>query len=173
MERIKKVLKEWVLPLVLEGIAIILIIKYVAFITIVPTGSMLPTVELGSLHIATRMYNPEKNVKRGDIIVFYSDELNETLFKRCIGLPGESIEVKDGGKVYINGEYLDEPYVVFPSDEEGSFNVPQGCYLFFGDNRAGSDDARLWEQPYISGDKIIGEAHFTVWPFKDFGPLHR
>ena len=172
MEQAKKILKEWVIPLALEATVVILFIKFVVFLAVVPTGSMFPTVAEGSWHVTTRMYNPEKNVNRGDIIVFYSDELEKVLFKRCIGLPGEAVQVKEDGKVYINGEYLEEPYVIFPSEDARDFQVPEGCYLFLGDNRAGSDDARFWNDPYVSGDKIMGEARFTIFPFNDFGVLH-
>lgn len=171
MEAFKKVMKEWIIPFALEILVVLLIIKFVVFLAVVPTGSMLPTVSEGSWHITTRMYNPEKNLKRGDIVVFRSDELDENMLKRCIGLPGEKVEIKDDGSVYINGVLLDEPYVVYKSEDTASFDVPAGCYLFFGDNRSDSLDARYWKNPYIEAKKIMGKARFTVWPLKDFGIL--
>ncbi|WP_312643860.1 signal peptidase I [Hydrogenoanaerobacterium sp.] len=171
METFKRVLKEWIIPFALEIIAIVLIVKFVCFFAVVPTGSMIPTVDEHSWLFATRMYNPEKNVKRGDILVFRSDEMDQTLLKRCIGLPGEKIVLDDEGKLYINGEYYEEPYVVNKLAEPASFQVPEGSYLFLGDNRSGSLDARYWEDPYVPAGKIMGKARFTMWPLKNFGIL--
>ncbi|MEG3005961.1 MAG: signal peptidase I [Oscillospiraceae bacterium] len=164
--------KEWVFPFIVQFVVIFLIIKYVVFLTTVPTGSMLPTVQLDSWHIATKIYNVEKRVQRGDIIMFQSDELNMILLKRCIGLPGETVKIAKDGKIFINGAPYDEPYVVntYAQDEQ-VFVIPEGNYLFLGDNRSGSIDARYWKNPYIPAEKIIGEAHFTLYPFKDFGVL--
>ena len=166
----KKVLKEWVLPLAAEVLVILLFVKFVAFLIIVPSGSMLPTIQLHSCLVATRTYSPENSLERGDIIAFRSDELDKVLIKRVVGLPGDQVDIVEG-KTYINGEYYEEPYVVYPSGETISFSVPEGCYLFLGDNRAGSSDARVWEEPYIPADKIIGEARFTLFPFSNFGFL--
>ncbi|RPF43162.1 signal peptidase I [Hydrogenoanaerobacterium saccharovorans] len=171
MDTFKRVLKEWVIPFALEILVIVLIVKFICFFAVVPTGSMIPTVDEHSWLFATRMYNPEKNVKRGDILVFRSDEMDQTLLKRCIGLPGEEITLDEEGKLYINGEYYEEPYVVNKLAEPAKFRIPQGHYLFLGDNRSGSLDARYWDEPYISADKIMGKARFTIWPFKNFGPL--
>lgn len=172
METFKKFMKEWVIPFGIEILIIMLIIKFVCFFAVVPTGSMIPTVDEGSWLFATRLYNPEKNVKRGDIVVFRSDEMNLILLKRCIGLPGETIELDEEGKLYVDGVYTEEPYVVNEQARSASFTVPEDCYLFFGDNRSGSTDARDWQQPYISSDKLMGKAHFTLWPLQNFGPLH-
>lgn len=171
MEKFKRVMKEWILPFAIEILVVLLLIKFVFFFATVPTGSMIPTINKGDWIFTTRMYQPEKHVKRGDILVFRSDELDMTLIKRVVGLPGESVEVKSDGSVYIDGEKLDEPYVKNPSDKTGVFQVPEGCYLFFGDNRAGSFDAREWENPYIPADKIIGHALFKLWPLTQMGVL--
>lgn len=87
------------------------------------------------------------------------------LLKRVIGIPGDKIEIKDGGKVYINGELKDEPYVKNPDDKQASFVVPEGKYLMLGDNRAKSNDARYWNNPYIDGTNIQGIARLRVYPF--------
>lgn len=171
MSGYKKVLKEWIIPFALEVVAILLIIKFVVFVATVPTGSMIPTVNENSRLIATRMYFPEKTVQRGDILVFKSDELGLTLLKRAVGLPGDEIILDEDGKMFVNGLPYPEPYVMNTSPTGGMWQVPEGCYLFMGDNRSGSDDARYWNDPYISADKLVGEARFTIFPFKDFGVL--
>lgn len=168
----KRILKEWVLPFGLEILIILLIIKYVFFLAMVPTGSMIPTIDEKSWLFVTRIHNPEKSVERGDIVVFESDELNQTLIKRVVGMPGDEIEIDEVGRVYINGRYYQEDYVVFPSDQSGEWKVPEGRYFFLGDNRGGSYDARYWEEPYIPAEKLTGEARFILWPPKDFGVLN-
>jgi len=168
----KSFMKEWVLPLGLEALVLILLIKFVFFLSFVPSGSMLKTIPEESWLFATRMYDPESNVSRGDILVFQNDELGIVLIKRVIGLPGDHVEVKSDGSVYVNDIKLNEPYVSSDSDYSGTFDVPQGCYLFFGDNRGGSVDARYWNNPYIDESKIMGKAHFILWPFSAFGPLN-
>lgn len=171
-EKFRRIMKEWVIPVVLEVLVVLFFVKNVAFLIRVPTGSMIPTIDEKSWLVATRVHNPEKRVERGDIIAFYSDEMDKMLIKRCIGLPGETVDIDDDGQVYINGELLEEEYVVYPSGESGHFEVPEGCYFFLGDNRSGSIDARFWENPYIPAEKIYGQAHFTLWPLDNFGPLH-
>lgn len=170
-QKFRKIMKEWVIPVVLEIIVVLFFVKNVAFLIRVPTGSMIPTIDEKSWLVATRIHNPEKRVERGDIIAFYSDELGKMLIKRCIGLPGETVDIDDDGQVYIDGELLNEEYVVYHSGVSGHFEVPEGSYFFLGDNRSGSLDARFWEDPYIPAEKVYGQAHFTLWPLDNFGPL--
>ena len=170
MDKAKKILKEWVIPYSMVIIAVLLLINYVFFLIRVPTGSMLPTIQEGSWLFVTRMHNVE-GIERGDVLVFGSDELNLTLVKRCIGLPGDHVVIDDYGNVSVNGTPLDEPYVVYASHMSGEFWVPEGHYLFLGDNRYNSYDARMWDTPYIPGERIIGQARFTLWPPGNFGFL--
>lgn len=130
---------------------------------------MIPTINLNDKILVTRIHNFD-NLKRGNVIVFYSDELKETLVKRLIGLPGDKIDIKNG-IVFVNGEKLEEDYVKNKDDYNGSFEVPQGKYFFLGDNRPVSLDARYWKEHYIDSSKIEGKAQFIFYPFKDFGML--
>ncbi|MEG1875201.1 MAG: signal peptidase I [Angelakisella sp.] len=167
----KELMKKWVIPVALVMAVAFLLSKFVFFFVIVPTGSMIPTIQEHSFLFATRVHNPEKSLQRGDIVVFNSDELGKLLVKRLIGLPGETVVVDESGKVTVNGVPLEEPYVKNQDTLPGEFQVPVDSYLFFGDNRSGSDDARRWQQPYIPVQKITGEARFTLWPFSNFGLL--
>lgn len=167
---LKQELFEWGKTLLFYCVIPLLIFQALGFMANVPTGSMIPTIPRGAQVITTRIFNTD-NVKRGDIIVFDSDELGVTLIKRCIGLPGDSVVFDGTGDVYINGEKLHEPYVGSESDFVGSFDVPEDCYFFVGDNRGGSLDARFWDEPYIHEDKIKGKARFVLFPVSDFGFL--
>jgi signal peptidase I len=164
----KKVFGEWVMPIVLAIILAILINRFLFYKIKVPTPSMYPTIKIGDRIIVTRVYDKTK-LKRGDIVVFYSYELKDTLIKRLIGLPGDEVDIKDNGEVFINGSKSEEPYVVYNEELGKQFKVPQNKYLFFGDNRASSWDARKWEQPYIDSKDIKGKAQFIVSPFKRLG----
>lgn len=157
--------------LVVIGVILItlLINKFLIFIAYIPSPSMVPTLNPGDRLIATRVYEPS-DLKRGDIVIFKSDELKETLIKRLIGLPGDEIKF-EGTSVYVNGEKIEEPYVKNSMEFEGEFKVPEGGYFFLGDNRSKSNDSRFWKQPYINGNAIIGKAQFRIWPLKDIGFL--
>ncbi|MBE6884197.1 MAG: signal peptidase I [Ruminococcaceae bacterium] len=168
--KIKRFIKEWVIPFGVEVVVIVLLIKFVFFFTYVPTGSMIPTIAEKSWLFAVHVYNVEETVERGDILVFDSEETETTLIKRVVGLPGETVEIISG-VVYINGEKLEEEYVVHESYEDRVFQIPEGMYLFLGDNRAGSSDARGWRHPYVPAEDITGKAVFTIFPFKNFGIL--
>ncbi len=159
-----KFFKEWGMPILIAVILAVLVNKFLFFIVHTPTESMYPTIKLKDKVFVLKTYR-QSSIERGDIFVFHSDELKKDLLKRVIGLPGETVEVKSDGKVYINGEYLEEDYVSSFSDKTGTFNVPEDCYLFFGDNRGNSRDARMWENPYIPFDKIIGEGKVIIFPF--------
>lgn len=169
-ERIVYYAKEWVLPIVVAFIIATLINKFCFFNIKVPTESMYPTIVPGDRILVTRIYN-KNNLKRGDIIVFHSDELKEDLIKRLIGLPGDKVKVKRDGSLYINGEKKEENYIVNQGEIEKEFVVPEDNFLFMGDNRANSLDSRYWKTPYISKNKIMGKAQFVITPFKRTGKL--
>lgn len=166
---IKKIIKEWIGPVVAAIVIVILINKLIFFNVYVPTPSMVPTINPNDKLMVTRIYNMNK-IQRGDIIVFYSEELDERLIKRVIGLPGDHIVIHNG-TVNINGSDIKEEYVKNNADYNGTFDVPKNKFLFLGDNRAGSADARVWINPYIDEKFIEGKAVFRFYPFDNVGVL--
>ena len=169
----KRLWKEWILPFGLEILALLLIVKFIFFIAIVPSGSMEPTIQERSALFTLRVHDLEK-LERGDVIVFEAEtpELaGTTLIKRLIGLPGDHVEIDDNGVMTINGEVQSEDYVVYQYAIPSVFDVPEGYYLFMGDNRANSLDSRYWSDPYVSAESIQGRAVFTLFPFSHFGKL--
>lgn len=163
----KSFIYEWVIPLAIAFIIALLIKQFLIFQVRIPSGSMIPTLNIGDKLFVTKIYNLDK-IERGDIVVFYSVELKDTLIKRVIGLPGDTVEISDG-KVSVNGEELEESYVVNTDHSYGTYVVPDGKYFFLGDNRPISKDSRYWVDPYIDGKYIEAKAQLKVYPFSDFG----
>lgn len=170
MSKIQKFISDFIIPIALAAVLAVVINRFLLFKIYIPSLSMSPTLQVGDQCFATRVYNTG-NIKRGDIVVFKSDELGELLIKRVIGLPGEHVEVTNDGSVYVNGSKLDEPYVVNRSPITGKFDVPEDHFLFLGDNRSNSNDSRFWKNPYIDKKDIKGKAKLRVFPFSRFGVL--
>ena len=137
----------------------------------VPTGSMLDTIQLKDRIIGNRLAYLFSEPERGDIVIFpYPDNPKKIYIKRLIGLPGETIEVKDG-RVYINGseEPLDEPNLsekyLAGSRDFGPYTIPDGCYFMLGDHRNNSLDSRFWTNTCVKREDILAEALFIYFPF--------
>ncbi len=110
--------------------------------------------------------------ERGDIVSFISDEKNGiTMTKRVIGIPGDDIGFY-GDHVYINGVLLSEPYIPKSVVTRSGlmFHVPKNCYFMLGDNREDSFDSRLWNNPYISQNRIMGKLMIKIWHRNNYHP---
>lgn len=168
-KKIRNLFSNWLIPIILAILLAVIINKFILYKIVVPSPSMSPTVEVGNQLFVTKVYNTS-NIKRGDVLVFNSDELHELLLKRVIGLPGDNVEIKKDGAVYVNGEKIKEDYVKYPGGKtDMSFNVPEGKFLMLGDNRANSDDARYWANPYIDSKDIDAKAQIIIYPFNRIG----
>ena len=158
----------WLLPIVIAISIALAVNKFVVYKVYIPSGSMIPTLNVGDQLFVTKIYDTNK-IKRGDIVVFKSEELNDQLIKRVIGLPGDEIEIKDG-VVYINGTALQENYVKNEDkNSNGKFEVPEGKFFFLGDNRPVSLDSSRWSNPYIDAKDIEAKALVRVYPFNQMG----
>lgn len=163
----------------------------------IPTGSMEDNLKVGDHIVVNKfIYGPEpgsflrkllplRDVKRGDVIVFrYPLQPDTDFVKRVIGMPGDTIEVRDK-KVSVNGKQLDEPYVVHDDpqiyplqpalpepyrsrDQFGPYTVSPGQYFAMGDNRDRSSDSRYWGT--VPRSMIKGRAFMVYWSFRGTPP---
>lgn len=160
--------------------------RYVLINAEIPSESMENLLQVDDRIFGCRLSYVFEEPKRYDVVMFQYPVHEETIYiKRIVGLPGETVEIKDS-KIYIDGSqtpieenYLPEEWV--EGNDGFSFEVPQDCYLMLGDNRNISEDARYWAQcaiddgvaankeeaqayTYVHKDKIIGRAILKYYP---------
>lgn len=162
---------EFCTPIIAAFIIAMLLKVFVFANAVVPTGSMLNTIQENDRIIANRLAYISSDPERYDIVIFkFPDDETQCYVKRIIGLPGETVEIQKG-KVYVttyNGEKkeLDNSFVTncIPSGDFGPFKVPENSYFMLGDNRNNSWDSRYWDDKYVSKDKIVGKVKFRYYP---------
>lgn len=162
----------------LETVVVALVISIVLYIFIMTPhevigNSMHPTYKNGEYLMANKITYRLKDPQRGDVIIFkYSD--TQDFIKRVIGLPGDTVMLKDG-QLYINNKLLDESNYLNDSvytnggdflKEGESKTVPEGEYFVCGDNRPHSSDSRTFGS--VSKEDIKGKAWIVYFPFPEF-----
>ncbi len=158
----------------------------------IPSGSMLPTLQIGDhllvnkfiygirVPYAGTVLIPIKEPQRGDIIVFrFPLDRSTDYIKRVIGLPGDTVEIRDK-RVFINGRQIDDPYAHFtsvtvlpagasPKDNLGPIAIPQDKLFVLGDNRDNSSDSRFWG--FVESRDVLGKAMIIYWSWDIDRPL--
>jgi signal peptidase I len=189
----KSTVREYFESIVIAVILALFIRTFVVQAFKIPTGSMENNLLIGD-HLLVNKFAmgptatslehallPVENIKRGDVLVFkYPVEPDRDFIKRVIGLPGETLELREK-KVYINGKPLDEPYVHFlqaPStggelsevtsfdvrERYGPVTVPPNQYFMMGDNRDNSQDSRYWG--FMPRENVKGKALVIYWSYE-------
>lgn len=167
----KKELIEWIKILITAAAIALFLNTFIIANSQVPSGSMEQTIMTGDRIVGSRLsYRFGAEPERGDIVIFkHKSEPGRDktrLVKRIIGLPGETVDIRDN-RIYINDSEtpLPEPYLPEPMESEDyHFEVPEGCYLMLGDNRNHSADARRWSDPYVPKEEILAEVMFRYFP---------
>ena len=161
----------------------------------IPSGSMIPTLEIDDRVMVSKLHYRFGEPDTGDIVVFENpyapDEdvgfpraaldavlealgirtsANEDLIKRVIALEGDRFEI-DGGSVFVNGEAIDEPYLADGAvmADQDPRTIPDGHVFVMGDNRGSSSDSRVFGP--VPVDDIIGKALFRIWPLDRIASL--
>jgi signal peptidase I len=171
---------EWV-AVIVGALVVALVVKTFLFQAFyIPSASMEPTLEKGDRVLVNKLSYDLHDVNRGDIIVFelppekVGPDGIKDLIKRVVGLPGETIETRDG-IVYIDGRKLDEPYladgVTTASPPIEKQVVPDDHVFVLGDNRDNSADSRFPNRGPIPIADVVGRAFVQVWPPTDVGGL--
>ena len=160
--------RDLVVSLVIAGVVIVFLYQPVK----VEGTSMMPRlVDQERIFINKYLYQIEA-IERGDVIVFrYPYDETKSYIKRVIGLPGDTVAVMDG-EVFINGERLDEPYLIDEYRDRQSHEaivVPPDEYYVLGDRRNSSNDSRVWGP--VPRNFIYGKAVFVYWPMDRLGFL--
>jgi len=187
----KSVIREYFESIVIAVILALFVRTWVVQAFKIPTGSMENNLLIGDHLLVNkfivgptplaigRALLPVRPIRRGDIVVFkYPDEPDRDFIKRVIGLPGETVELRNK-KVYINGKPIDEPYVHFlsPPSSAGQevtsadvrenyapVTVPPDHYFVMGDNRDNSQDSRYWG--FLPRDYVKGKALLIYWSYE-------
>ena len=176
-----------------KTLAVFLLIAYFLRASVVeafkiPSGSMIPTLRVGDhilvskLSYGIRLPFMESFLiqysqpRRGDIVVFTRppddpsippEDININIIKRVIGLPGDTVEVRDT-KLYINNQLYSENYARYDEGglREGNFGpekVPPNHIFMLGDNRDHSKDSRFWQNPFLPVQRVKGRALVVYW----------
>jgi signal peptidase I len=149
----------------------------------IPSPSMEDTLLVGDRVLVDRISWRFSEPARGEIIVFHSHGLGPVLIKRIVGMPGDTLSLRDGA-MYVNGQRLAEPYARrvdgrpaptepfdtgLPWSLQQPYKVPAGSYFLMGDNRTDSKDSRDFGP--VTRDQLVGRAFARYWPPGRIGGL--
>jgi signal peptidase I len=174
-EELKKEVYSWMKTIIFAIILAVLFRTYIFKPAYAMNISMEPTLKQGQILIISKISYLIGKPERGDIVVIEGkqDKLeNLNLIKRVVGLPGETVEIKDG-KVYIDGSPLEPDYTESPTPDFGfcKTTIPEGKYMVLGDNREHSRDSRSETVGFIDAEAFDGKAVFRIWPLNKIGIL--
>ncbi len=158
-----KIIKE-ILPYVLIIIAVILIRTFIITPVRVDGASMDQTLEDGQILLLYKL----SNIDYGDIVVLDEEKEGEIIIKRIIGMPKDTVSIKDN-TVYVNDEELEEDYAYGETSDYEEITLGDDEYFILGDNRPISKDSRYFGP--VKEDEIIGKVIFRLWPFNKFGTI--
>ena len=165
----KKVLKSTLSSLIVVAAIAVLIATLALPVLQIQGSSMEPTLNDEEIVVLLKT----SKLTRGQLCCFSYQ--NKLLIKRIVGIPGDSIIIDTEGYVYVNGDKLDEPYVIDRAygecDIEFPFNVTDNHYFILGDHRSTSIDSRSSVVGLVSSEQVVGRIFFRIWPFEKIGDI--
>jgi signal peptidase I len=165
-------LRVWARDLLLAICFAVVIIVFLYQPVTVEGTSMAPLISNQERIFINKLVYKFEAISRGDVVVFwYPNDRTKSFIKRVVGLPGETVEIRQG-RVYVDGTPLEEPYILpayLDSNNFGPFVVPARQYFVMGDHRDSSNDSRMFGP--VPAEYIYGKAVFAYWPMDHFGTL--
>lgn len=166
-ERYIRTIRSTVFTLITVAAMAVLIATLWMPVLLIYGSSMTPTLEDGDVVVSRKT----GAMKQGDIVAFYYN--NRLLVKRYIAGPGDWVNLDKDGRVFVNGELLEEPYVdeydYGETNVEFPYQVPESRIFVMGDHRSVSIDSRNTAVGCIAKDQIVGALVLRIWPIKMFG----
>jgi signal peptidase I len=167
---LRRELRAWTRDLLLAiGLAMVIIVFLYQPVKVEGTSMAPLLTDQERIFINKFVYRFEP-IERGDVVVFwYPLDRSKSFIKRVVGLPGETVEIRQG-RVYVGGQRLEEPYVpsqFTDASTYGPVRVPPDEYFLMGDHRASSNDSRVFGP--VPSRYIYGKAVFAYWPMDHFG----
>ncbi len=167
--RFYKLLRNTTFTLLVVAAASVLIAFLLMPVLRVSGDSMEPTLKDQDVVLLVKT----DHFETGELCGFYWQ--NKLLLKRIIAGPGDMVDIKDDGSVYVNGQELDEPYVTEKSlgdcDMEFPYQVPENKYFVMGDHRSVSIDSRNSVIGCVDKSQMVGKIWIRVWPLKNLGSV--
>lgn len=158
-----KIIKS-LIPYIIIIIVVILVRTFIATPVRVNGSSMYPTLKGNEIMLLNKL----GHINRFDIVVLKIDGREDNLIKRIIGLPGETVEIKDN-EIYINDKKIEDKYGYGVTYNIDKVTLKEDEYFILGDNRKISLDSRVFGT--IHKDEIKGTTDFIMYPFKSFGKV--
>jgi len=169
---LRKEIRVWTRDLLIAiGLALVIIVFLYQPVKVEGT-SMAPLLSDQERIFINKFVYRFEPIERGDVVVFwYPLDHTKSFIKRVVGLPGETVEIRQG-TLYVNGKVVPEPYVppqYEDSSDFGPVRVPKESFFVLGDHRISSNDSRVFGP--VSSQYIYGRAVFAYWPVDHFGSL--
>lgn len=166
-QRYSSVLRSTIFVLIIVAAIAVLVATLFLPVLQIYGSSMTPSLSEGNIVVSIKGFD----FKRGDIVSFYYN--NKILVKRVIAFPGEWVNIDDKGNVYVNDEFLEEPYLkeraLGECDIDLPYQVPDDKIFVCGDHRSTSVDSRSSSIGCVAEEQVVGRIMFRVWPLKGWG----